>query len=164
MHDGHRDRRYPCAVAEYDVRPIPVAEARLLRRALLHPRTEPFVADYPADDDGEALHLGGFRDDRLVGVASIAPEALPDHPGPDVWRVRGLVVDHGHRGFGLGGLLLDRLMDHAAAMGACIVWGVAPAAVYGFCLRFGLERHGDPLRDADGTPLYRVVARFAPAR
>lgn len=151
-------------MAEYDVRSIPVAEARLLRRALLHYRRDPFLSEYPCDEDPEALHVGGFRDRRLVGVASISPEPLPGDPGPDVWRVRGLVVDHGHRGYGLGGLLLDRLLDHAAAMGARIVWGIAPAAVYGFCFRHGLERHGEPLVDADGTPLYRVVARFTPAR
>lgn len=145
------------------MRSIPVAEARLLRRALLHRRDEAFLADYPSDGDAEALHVGGFRDGRLVGVASIAPEPLPGDPGPDVWRVRGLVVDHGQRGYGLGGLLLDRLLDHAAAMGARIVWGIAPAAVYGFCLRYGLERRGEPLVGEGGEPLYRVVARFTPA-
>jgi GNAT superfamily N-acetyltransferase len=151
-------------VAEYDVRSAPLDEVRVLRRALLHPQTDAFMSAYPGDEDHDALHLAGFREGRMVGVASIAPEPLPGEPGPDVWRVRGLVVDHGHRGHGLGELLLNRLLDHAAAMGARIVWGVAPAAVYAFFSRFGLERHGEPLVDADGTPLYRVVARFAPAR
>jgi GNAT superfamily N-acetyltransferase len=151
-------------VAEYDVRSIPLDEVRMLRRALLHPRSDAFESEYPGDEEHDALHLAGFRDNRMVGVASIAPEPLPGEPGADVWRVRGLVVDHGHRGYGLGELLLNRLLDHAAALGARIVWGIAPAAVYGFFSRFGLERHGEPLVDADGTPLYRVVARFAPSR
>jgi len=146
------------------VRAIPVGEVRMLRRALLHAPDEPFVSEYPGDDDPEALHLAGYRDREMVGVASLVPEPLPVEPGPDEWRIRGLAVEHGHRGYGLGGLLLDRLLDHAAAMGARIVWGIAPAAAYGFCFRYGLERHGEPLVDADGTPLYRVIARFAPAR
>jgi GNAT superfamily N-acetyltransferase len=151
-------------VAEYDVRAIPLDEIRMLRSALLHPGSESFVSSYAGDEDRDALHLAGFRDDRMVGVASIVPEPLPGEPGSDVWRIRGLAVDHGHRGYGLGGILLDRLLDHAAAMGARLVWAIVPAAAYGFCFRYGLERLGDPLVDADGTPLYRVVARFAPPR
>jgi GNAT superfamily N-acetyltransferase len=157
-------RRYAGVVAEYDVRSVPLDEVRIFRRALLHPRTDAVESTYPGDEDRDALHLAGFRDGRMAGVASIAPGSLLGEPGPDVWRVRGLVVDHGHRGYGLGGLLLSRLLDHAAAMGARIVWGIAPAAAYGFFSRFGLERNGEPLVGADGTPQYRIVARFSPAR
>jgi GNAT superfamily N-acetyltransferase len=139
-------------MSEFEVRPITSEAAGPLRAALLR------------DDEGwgettsEALHLGGFRNGRLVGFASVAPQRAPDDPGPGAWRLRGIAVDHGHRGYGLGGLMLRRCLGHATARGARIVWSRIPATVFGFFEHHGFERVGDPYEDAAGLPHYLVTA------
>jgi GNAT superfamily N-acetyltransferase len=140
-------------MSEFEVRPIKAQAAGPLRSALL--RAE------EADDAGGvsgALHLGGYRNGRLVGFASVAPQRAPGDAGPGAWRLRAIAVDHGHRGYGLGGLLLRRCLGHAAAQGARLVWSRVPAAVYGFFEHHGFERSGDPFEGPDRLPHYLVVA------
>ena len=60
------------------------------------------VADIAASPE---LFLGAFRQDRLVGVASVAPD---DEPGQFV--VGTLVVDVAHQRQGIGRALMDGLL------------------------------------------------------
>jgi GNAT superfamily N-acetyltransferase len=142
-------------MSEFEVRPITADATRPLRAALLRGEDE---ERSETAGGAEALHLGGFRNGRLVGFASVAPQRAPGDPGPAAWRIRAIAVDHGHRGYGLGGLMLRRCIGHAADRGARIVWSRIPATVYGFFERHGFERSGDPYEDAGRLPHYLVVA------
>lgn len=140
-------------MSEFEVRPITLEAAGPLRTALL--RDEDETRD---ERSAGALHLGGFRNGRLVGFASIAPQRAPGDPGPGAWRLRAIAVDHGHRGYGLGGLMLRRCLGHATAQGARIVWSRIPASAYGFFEHHGFERSGDPFEGPGRLPHYLVVA------
>src|SRR5690606_13479424 len=56
------------------IRPISAAETRPLRSLVLRPGAPPETLVYPGDDHPEALHLGAFEGDRLVGIATVYPE------------------------------------------------------------------------------------------
>ena len=146
-------------MAEYELLTIGVIEARPLRRALLAPVGQA-ADEFHGDDDSDALHVGGFRGDHLVGVASLVRERLPASADDRAWRVLGLAIDHGHRGRGLGGMLLERCLDHAGASQARLVWGTVPAAAAGFFRRFGFRPHGQPFETPEGGPQYLMVAEF----
>jgi len=148
-------------MADYEVRAVPAHEVYPLRRALLHTSDPEANAEYLDDDHRDALHVGGFRSRRLVGVASITPARMPGEPEPGAWRLAGVAVDHGHRGYGLGAQLVDRCLEHAAASRARLVWAIVPAGTYGFFADRGLGRVGEPLVGDGGAPQYRVMARFA---
>lgn len=62
------------------------------------------------DDKGELL-LGAFRGEWLVGCGGISRD--PYAPAPGLGRVRHVYVLSGHRGRGIGGALMERLLDHA---------------------------------------------------
>jgi GNAT superfamily N-acetyltransferase len=142
-------------MSEFEVRSISAEAAGPLWAALLRNRDDGW--DETGGVSG-ALHLGGYRNGRLVGFASVVPQRAPGDPGPGAWRLRAIAVDHGHRGYGLGGLMLRRCLGHATAQGARIVWSRIPATVYGFFERHGFERSGDPFEGPAGTPHYLVVA------
>jgi predicted GNAT family N-acyltransferase len=72
-----------------------------------------------------------------------------------------MAVDHGHRGYGLGGLMLRRCLEHAAQHAGRMVWCSARAEVYGFFERHGFGRRGDPFELPGIGPHYLMVAPFA---
>ena len=149
-------------MSEYTVRTIPVDDLVPLRVALVHRHEHDASASYPSDDHPGTLHLGGYLDDALVGIATTHPEAMPGGRRIGSWRVRDLAVDHGHRGRGLGGLLLDRSLEHVAASDGRVVWCRAPAGTFAFFKRRGFRRHGGPSIGRRGEPEYLLFAEVAP--
>jgi len=149
-------------MSEYTVRSITADEVTPLRVALVHRHDRSAPASYPADDHPGTLHAGGFLDDALVGIATVHPEAMPGGRSTGSWRIRDLAVDHGHRGRGLGGLLLDRCLEHVAESEGRVVWCRAPAGTFGFFKRRGFRRHGEPSTSPRGEPEYLLFAEVAP--
>lgn len=139
------------------MRPVTVAEVRPLRQALLRPHQQVEELVYRGDGDPRSLHVGGFRNDHLVGIASIFPRPMPGNEGIDAWQVRGMAVEHGLRGYGLGGLLLERCVEHAAVHGARFVWCNAQSGSHGFFGRHGFRVDGDPLELPDIEPHHRML-------
>lgn len=149
-------------MSDYEIRRIDASTVLQLRRALLRR----YRTDSPSvmgDEHPSACHIGAYRDDRLVAVGSIHPEAMPGGYRTNAWRFHGVAVDHGHRGVGVGALITERCLEHAAGREAKVVWCVAPAGAYGFFERYGFRRTGDPIDDADG-PQYMLFAELGPLR
>ena len=140
-------------VGKFGVKPVEAAAVRHLRHALLRPNQEAADLFYPGDDHPSALHVGGFRRDRMVGVASILPDPAPHRGTGPSWQLRGMAVEHGHRGLGLGALMLERCLEHAAANGGGPVWCNARIAACGFYERCGFSREGE-LFNIEGIGLH----------
>jgi len=151
-------------MAEFEVRAIDAETVRPLRRALLRPHQKVEELVYVGDDHSEALHVGGFRHGRMVGIATIMPRPMPGRPERAAWQVRGMAVDHGHRGYGLGGLLLKACLEHAAAHGGRLAWCNARAGSFGFYERYGFRRDGDPFELPEIGPHYRMFILLEVAR
>ena len=149
-------------MAEFEIRAVEAADVRELRRALLRPHQKVEELVYPGDDHPQALHLGGFRHGKMVGIVSITPRPLPGHSERAAWQLRGMAVDHGHRGYGLGGMLLHRCLEHAVAHGGRLVWCNARAGAFGFYERYGFHRDGDPFELPDTGPHYRMAIAVGP--
>ncbi len=149
-------------MSDYGIRGVSAADVYELREALLLRRRggSPSV---PGDEDPTACHLAAYRDEARVGIGSIHPEPMPDGSTADTWRLHGVAVDHGHRGVGVGALIVERCLEHAAEHGARAVWCLAPAGVFGFFERYGFQRMGDPIDDPEG-PQYKLFAEIEPLR
>ena len=81
----------------------------------------------------------GLIDDAVVGYASMHPERL--HDGSQLAVVTDLYVTPGARGVGVGGALMDLLIDAARADGAVGIDSLAlpgDRATKNFFERFGL--------------------------
>jgi ribosomal protein S18 acetylase RimI-like enzyme len=141
----------------FDIATVDGETVQPLRRALL--------GHGPAigDDDPAAGHVAVTREGVIVAVGSVHPEPMPGGYRGDSWRLHGIAVEHGQRGLGLGAMVLERCVEHAAAGGALSVWCRSPVRAFGFFDRLGFSRSGDPTTGADG-PEYVVFAEVKPKR
>ncbi|MCP3103361.1 GNAT family N-acetyltransferase [Myxococcus sp. K15C18031901] len=142
-----------------DIRRIPAAETRGLRRAVLRPHQPPEAVIYPGDDDPDTLHLGLYVDGRQLGVASLyrepPPFALKDITA---WRLRGMAVEQVRQGMGLGAALLRACMAHAASQKGTQVWCNARATAEGFYRSMGFVSRGEPF-DLPGIGPHHLMCR-----
>lgn len=106
--------------------------------------------------------MAAFHDETAVGVASIHPQGMPGGYKTHAWRLTGVAVEFGHRGVGVGALLVERCLEHAADMDAQVAWCLAPAGVFGFFEQLGFRRSGDPIDDPERGPHYLVYQELGP--
>ena len=149
-------------LSNYDIRIVAAVDVLELRAALLlrHRTGSPSVA---GDEHPTACHVAAHRDEMPVGIGSIHPEPMPDERRSGTWRLHGVAVDHGHRGMGVGALIVELCLEHAAGHDGRSAWCVAPAGAFGFFERYGFRRSGDPIDDRDG-PQYMLFAELGPLR
>ncbi|NTX40614.1 GNAT family N-acetyltransferase [Myxococcus sp. CA051A] len=127
-----------------EIRRIPADETRGLRRAVLRPHQPPEAVVYPGDDDKDTLHLGLYAEGRLLGVASLYREPPPYAlKAITAWRLRGMAVEQGRQGQGLGAALLKACMEHAVTQKGTQLWCNARSTASGFYRSLGFVQHGD---------------------
>jgi ribosomal protein S18 acetylase RimI-like enzyme len=95
-------------------------------------------------------------------VATTHPQPMPAATPTGAWRLRDLAVEHGHRGRGLGALLLERLLEHAANNDGKIAWATVRATAQGFLRRYGFQQSGGPIDDPAEGPQYLLYASIKP--
>lgn len=149
-------------MSDYEIDVIEAAEARPLRRALLYGDRPVTDADHPGDTHPSARHLGAFKDGVLVGTATIHPQPMPGATRMGAWRIRDIAVEHGHRGRGVGALLLERVLEHASHHEGAVAWATVRASAYGFFERYGFLRSGSPIDDPQEGPQYLMHATIRP--
>lgn len=147
-------------MSEVDVRLASLSEVRALQQAVLRPNG-PVLGDRPPPDD--AVHIGAFAEGVPVGAATILPAPLPsswpadpaDLPGP-TWQLRSMAVAAGHRGTGVGALVLALAEGTAAGRGAATLWASARVPALSFYARAGWTVVGDEW-DKPGVGPHRWV-------
>jgi GNAT superfamily N-acetyltransferase len=124
-----------------------------LRRAVLRPHQSIEEMTSSVHDAAGAVHVAAWRAGDVVGAGSIRPEPPPWEPAVGgAWRVRGMATAPGHRGEGIGALVLDALLGHAVDAGASIVWCSARIPARAFYERAGFAATGEPWVDPDIGP------------
>lgn len=94
------------------IKAIAAKDAWPLRREVLNPTKPLPTALNPLDIVPDALHLGWFEAEEIVGVGTISRQALPTEPDAMAWFVRAMAVASAWRSRGIGGRLLDALLAH----------------------------------------------------
>jgi GNAT superfamily N-acetyltransferase len=118
---------------ELVVRPIPVAQTRRLRQAVLRPSQT--VEELATHEQADAFAVGVFDGEELVAVGMVGSEGEPGE-----WRVRGMATAPHVRGRGAGAAVLRALVQHARAHGARRVWCTARIPAGSFYERAGFRR------------------------
>lgn len=128
------------------VEKVDPAATVVLRRAVLRPEhsVERVAADAAdeAASEGFACFAALDAGEVVVGCGTIRREAPPfalDEPG---WRIRSMAVAPEMRGRGIGGRVLDALLDRAARGGGGTVWCNARTPALGLYRRAGFEAVG----------------------
>lgn len=116
-----------------------------LRRRVLRSHAPGLPVSHPEDADPATRHFGVRADDgRLVAVVSFTPQPCPLRPGRTAVRFRGMAVDDGERGRGIGALLLAAAIDRVAAeLPVEVVWAHGRDAAAPFYRRMGFVEVGD---------------------
>lgn len=133
----------PRADRAADIRPISVTEARQLRHLVLRPHQTPDELVFRGDDAPDALHVGAFEDNKLVGIASVSREPFPGEPHLDAWRLRGMATLPEARRNGYGAALVRALIAHVAARGGNLLWCHGRTSALPFYRALGFREHGD---------------------
>jgi GNAT superfamily N-acetyltransferase len=132
----------PSPPGEVEIRTVALEDVLPTRRRVLRPHQRIDEVAFDGDRRHGAAHVAALVDGRVIGVASVVPQAHPDGGAPGAWRIRGMAVDDDRRGRGIGGRLLERCLAHARANGAQLVWCNARVRAVPFYERHGFEREG----------------------
>jgi ribosomal protein S18 acetylase RimI-like enzyme len=140
-------------VTELAARPIPVADTRPLRRAVLRPhlRLEEMDGSEAADAVAYGVHLNG----ALIAVGLVGPEGEPGD-----WRVRGMATAPEARGRGAGTAVLTALVAHARDSGARRVWCNARTPALSLYERGGFTKASDEFELPQTGPHYVMERRL----
>lgn len=109
-----------------------------LRRRVLRDHGTGAGVEFPEDARPGTVHLGVVDEGgALLAVATVLPEPTPHRPGAAAARLRGMAVEPGRQGSGVGTLLLDAVVARARAGGHTVIWANGRDGALGF-----YERHG----------------------
>jgi GNAT superfamily N-acetyltransferase len=126
------------------IQAIEAAETLGLRHRVLRPQQSLEDCAYPLDTAPESCHLGCVMGGDLVGGASVYHEAPVGEDDPHAWRLRGMAVLEGARGFGIGQQLLAAIVDYVAGRnGAAVLWCNARVSATGFYEAAGFAARGE---------------------
>jgi len=155
------------------VRRADVAEIFPLRHAVLRPGRSATDSVYAGDDT--AIHIGAWDGDALVGCATTFADpwagSPPDDTGewtvvpaaPTAWRLRGMAVEPGRQGQGIGAQVLAEIVRTARDQGAPLLWANARSAALSFYLRAGWIVAGPEFLTKDtGLPHRAMTVGLAP--
>lgn len=156
--DGGARSRAPtlCVVAQLSVRPISLAETRVLRRDVLRPYME--VEELATHEPAGSVAFGVFSEGDLVAVGLVGPDGEPGD-----WRVRGMATRPDARGRGAGTAVLQGLVQHAIDQGATRVWCNARTRARTLYERVGFVAASDEFELPDIGPHYRMELATARA-
>lgn len=138
---------------------ISASETYDLRHRILRPHQLLSECAYPCDTAPGALHIGCFLNGQLIGIGSILPDPREDAPKPTSWRIRGMAVLEDVRGTGVGGKILQSLIDHASTLSLPVeIWCNGRVNAKGFYERFGFAQEGD-LFDVPSMGLHVLMVK-----
>lgn len=123
----------PCPIRSID------AEETLPIRHVVLRKGMPIESARYAHDHTSA-HLGYFKDEKLLGVASLCEE---DFESEKAMRLRGMAVLPKAQGKGVGKALVERAITEADARGIEILWCTARTSAQGFYEGLGFVVQGD---------------------
>ncbi len=133
------------------VRDASPSEVVDLRAAILRPGRPRQAAVFPGDDDPSSGHVVALIEEDIVGVGSFILEPIDSTPAV---RIRGMAVLECHRGKGIGGAVLDRLLERTQDE---VVWCHARLGAIGLYLSRGFFPDGPEFLEPRLGPHQRMI-------
>ena len=149
-----------------EIREATVEEILPLRKAVLRPM-EP-VAPSPYDGAANVHHFAAFDDGVAVGCATVFPSEYDGLPVgsaaiESAWQLRGMAVEPGRQGSGVGRLVLEPAIDLVRAAGAPALWANARTTALPFYQAMGFEIVSEEFSYGPSElPHRRILLRLQP--
>ena len=93
---------------------------------------------------GDGVHFAVVDEDRVIGTGSVRPEAptWSGIEGPS-WRLRGMATDPERRSQGVGGAILETVIEYVRTNGGGLLWCNARQPAIKFYERAGFVTCGE---------------------
>lgn len=119
---------------------ISAEETRPLRYQVLWPH-KPDVESCVIDIDHreDAMHVGAFLQEELVGVCSLFQMHTPKLPDEKQYRLRAMATHPNVRGSGAGKAVVDEALKQVRALGMDVLWCDARKVALGFYGKMGFS-------------------------
>lgn len=95
------------------------------------------------DNDEETVHFGLFKENNLIGVASVFKVTNENFDKSNQFQLRGMAVLNSYQGLGYGNLILEEVCKYVKLQNAEILWFNARENAVKFYQNFGFSIHGD---------------------
>ena len=94
--------------ATYIIRLISASATYTVRNEILRPGRPVEECYFAGDDSNKTFHLGIYKDENLIGVASFMKNSNPFFESISQFQLRGMAILSMYKGQGLGSLLLKK--------------------------------------------------------
>lgn len=139
-------RQDEIAIRQVEVERIIDLRHRILRAGL--PRS---AANFPLDQNADAIHLAAFDGAELIGCATV-------HHNPDgTYQLRGMAVDSDRQRGGVGKLLLAEAERLVAARGGLSIWANCRTPAAPFYGKFGWKIASEEFVIETAGPHYKMI-------
>lgn len=125
-----------------EVKQIDAKDTYDLRLKILRPNATIEQCQYPGDTDDLTFHLGAFKDDKLVSVASFYMDNHPTIEADYQFRLRGMATLDDFRGEGMSSSLLRTAFPLIKKNHVNTIWCNARTSAIGFYKKVGFEQIG----------------------
>jgi len=123
---------------EYQVCRVLPKDTWPLRAAVLWPEKQPdATCALPVDDAEGVFHVGVITDGLVVGIGTFMPQNHPNLPDSVGYRLRAMATHPGHRGKGVGRMLIRHAEVQLREAGFGGVWADARKIALGFYASLG---------------------------
>ena len=107
----------------------------------------PLTHEFSGDEDADTIHLGTFKDDQLIAVASFMKSSHENFDGLQ-YQLRGMATLSTHRGLGAGKLIVIEIQRRLKKLAIEYLWCKARIVALDFYKKQGFEIFGDPFEIA----------------
>lgn len=144
-------------MTDIQIKKVLASDTWALRHRVLRPHLPVESARYAADEALEAIHIAAFVDGVIVGIASVYQEAEAGLVDPKAWRLRGMATAPEVRGEGLGGRVLEQIIQLVQSRGGSRIWCNARTSVRGFYEKYAFVIIGDEFEMPGIGPHYFMI-------
>lgn len=126
-----------------EVKQITPEETYEMRQSVLRPNQSIEECKYDNDHSRESFHLGAFKDDKLISIASFLKENNRFFEEMNQYHLNGMATLEEYQGLGAGSALLHEGESILKRRHARLLWCKAKYPVSNYYTRFGLREHGE---------------------
>jgi predicted GNAT family N-acyltransferase len=126
------------------IREITAEDTYSIRQPVLRPGRPLSECMFAGDDSPDTFHLGAYKNDELIGVASFMKNSNPFFKDHSQYQLRGMAVLQDYKGSGIGRKLLSRGEEKLKSISPnCKLWFNARDYAVDFYKRFNYNTFGD---------------------
>lgn len=138
-----------------EVREISAQETHGVRHSMLRQGRPIEDCVFHRDEEESTLHLGAFKKDEIIGVASAYQNQHANLTQKTAYQIRGVAVLNDHQRNGIGHLLMSQMERILGQKKVEVIWLNARIAALKFYESLHYTQEGNPFEIAEiGTHYY----------